>query len=113
MLNQIILESGVVKNEGLKYSSKGKAFLNLVLVFKTLEKKADGWGDKKNYIRGTMWGKMAQGLSDKLKPGNSIIIKGKLNQKNWVRENGKQAKDYSLVIDEIHFAKRKRVKIQA
>jgi len=107
MLNQVIMESAVIKNEGLKFTQNGKAFLSLVLVFKTLEKSDKGWGEKKNYIRGTLWGKMAQNCSSLIKTGQTIIIRGKLRQNNWQMNNGIMVQGYSLGIDEIHLTRRK------
>ena len=39
MMNQIILETRVVRNDGIKFTSGGFAYLSLTLVFETVEKK--------------------------------------------------------------------------
>lgn len=111
MLNQMILEAGVVKNQGLKYSTKGTAYLGLSLVFDTLEKKDNQWNAKKNYILGTIWGKPAERLAQRIKVGSQLIIRGKLEQRSWIDKEGKNKSLHALTIEEVHFSKKSRAKM--
>lgn len=113
MLNQIILEAGVVKNEGLKYSARGTAYLSLSLAFETLEKKDSQWNARKNYIRGVLWGKQAERLAERLRTGSQIILRGKLEQKSWTDAAGNKKSAHSLTIDEVHFSRKPQAKMYA
>ena len=66
MLNQVILESTIVRNDGIRFSPQKKAYLPLILLFKTAQKQKNGWGEKKHFIKATLWGKSAQSLSEKI-----------------------------------------------
>jgi single-stranded DNA-binding protein len=112
MLNQVILETRVVKNDGLKYSSRGREYLNLLLVFDTPQKKDDGWDTKGNFIRATLWGNRAKTLADKLNPGHTFIVRGKLEQNQWENENKEKRSSFSLSIQEIHFTRFKKAKLK-
>jgi single-strand DNA-binding protein len=111
MLNQIILETRLVKSEPLKYSTKGTPYLKLVFVFSTPEKQGNEWQDKDNFIAGTIWGKRAEKLNGKLKPGSPLIIRAKLEQNRWEDKEGQKHSSYALVVEDLHFARTPRQKI--
>ncbi len=106
MLNQIVLETRVVKNNGLKYSSKDQPYLNLILVFETLEKKDSEWKAKGNFIKACLFAKKAEALKD-VKPGTPLIISGKIEQNKWESKEGEKRSEISLKIEEFHFIKNK------
>ncbi len=111
MLNQLILEARIVKNQGLKQSINGINYLPLIIVFDTLEKKDNKWNEKGNFIKAVLWGKKSLTLATHLKPGKQIIIRGKLEQKKWENENGEKRSNFSMTIEELHFVKNKKSKM--
>ncbi|HCL56924.1 MAG TPA: hypothetical protein DHW82_07945 [Spirochaetia bacterium] len=111
MMNQIILETRVVRNDRIKFTSGGFAYLSLTLVFETVEKKDNQWQTKKNFIKAILWGKKAQKLAEYLKPGTPIIVRGKLEQNNWESKDGEKRSGFSLNIEELHFEKQQKRKI--
>lgn len=112
MLNQVILETRIVKNIGLKHSPKGFPFLKLVVVFDSLEKKDNEWQTKGNFIQATLFGKRAEKLAESLKPGVPVIIRAKLQQDEWIDKENQKRKSFKLAIDDLHFAKSSKPKFK-
>ncbi len=102
MLNQIILETRVVTNNGLKISSNDTPYIHLTLVFETRQKDGSEWKSKKNFIKASLFSKKAEALAD-VKPGTPLIVRGKLEQNKWESQEGEKRSDFSLTLEEFHY----------
>lgn len=107
MLNQVILESVIVGNQGIKKNSKGRVYLCLSLSFQTLINSKGKWVKKNNFIRAFLRDDLAKKLVLMLKPGTAVIVRGKLNQNQWKDKAGSLKTSFHLTIDELHLMKRR------
>ncbi|HOJ50433.1 MAG TPA: single-stranded DNA-binding protein [Spirochaetota bacterium] len=100
MLNQIILEGRIVKNER-RNTKKGNSYLSLVIAYETLSKENGNWEKKTNFIKGLSWKKISEKVENILKPGFPIILEGSLEQVSF--QDGEDKKVYNYInIDKFH-----------
>lgn len=109
MLNQVILESRIVRNAGLQISKNGNAYISLTVVFETAIKVESKWEKKSNFISAFLWGTRARRLVSSLRPGKAVILRGRLQQSEWENDEGKSQKNFFLNVEELHFMKKARL----
>lgn len=94
----------------LKYTSSNTAFLNISLAVNERYKDKDGKQQTRTtWLRGTIWGKRAEGLSKIIEKGQLIAIIGKLTSRT-VEVGEKRMTTVEISIDDVDILSRSGVK---
>lgn len=80
--------------------------LNIAVAFNKSRKDANGqWVEKAGYIDGTIFGKRAESLAERLVKGVFVIMTGELEYSQWERDGRKNSK-ISVIVDGFKFNER-------
>lgn len=80
--NQVKITGNVGQTPELKYTSSNTAFLNISVAVNERYKDKDGQQQTRTtWLRATIWGKRAEGLSKIIKKGQLVSIEGKLTSR--------------------------------
>lgn len=96
---------GVVADPGVRFSQGGNCILNLRLIAKKRVRDTNGnWTDGPTplFIDCTVFGKQAEHLADSIAKGDTVILKGTLEQQEWDdKETGEKRSKVCIIADEI------------
>lgn len=97
-------EFGVVQDPDMRFSDDGKPWMKIRGVAKDrkMNPTSKEWEDGDPcYIDIVVGGKLAENLAESVIKGDAIIVSGKLHQREWVGDDGKTQKAYSLRADSV------------
>jgi len=96
-------EYGIVKEPEIKFTDKGKAWLKLRVKSSERVRDSDGkWVDGNvTYIDVLVFDKPAQHLYDSVVKGDSIVVVGKLGQREWTDKEGNKRIDMQIMADHV------------
>ena len=107
MINCVFIEGNLVYDPVLRTTAKGDKILSFPLANEVGVKNPDGsWGKHVNYIDVVMFGNRAEALSQLLKQGTRVVVKGVLNYSSWEKDGVKKSK-HELRADDLSFLTRK------
>jgi len=94
----------LTKDPELRFTQAGKAVANLVIACsdRKFDKETNTWTDGNTvFITATVWGKMAENVSESLQKGMQVIATGVLRQHEFEDKQGAQQRRLELEIDNI------------
>lgn len=96
-------EFGLVTDPELKFSNAGKAWVKFRGVTKERVRSAEGtWTDgRTTFIDVVAFGKEAENLVESASKGDTVMVSGKLEQREWTDDDGAKRTSYRIVADEI------------
>ncbi|RMH56586.1 MAG: single-stranded DNA-binding protein, partial [Candidatus Hydrogenedentota bacterium] len=69
--------------------------------FRSAGKEGDGWRRKNLFINTTLFGKAAERVAARRKKGEYVLVRGRLELNEWIGEDGRTRRDYSIFAEEI------------
>lgn len=102
-LASVIGEFGIVTEPQVRFSDGGKVWISFRAVSKERVRGSDGaWTDgNRTFTDIVCFGKEAENLADSAKVGDTVLIIGKLQQREWVDDDGTKRNSYRVVADQI------------
>lgn len=96
-------EFGLISDPEIKFANSGKSWAKVRGVAKDRVKDSNGqWSDgDPTYLDIVCFGKEAENLVESAAKGDTIIISGKFQQKEWTGEDGVKKNSYRVVADTI------------
>lgn len=100
-LANVIGEFGIVSAPEIKFSTNGKAWASFRAVTKERVRGADGgWTDgERTFIDIVCFGNEAQNLVESANVGDTLLVIGKLQQREWTDDEGSKRVQYKVVAD--------------
>lgn len=100
-LANVIGEFGIVSAPEIKFSTNGKAWASFRAVTKERVRGADGgWTDgERTFIDIVCFGNEAQNLVESANVGDTLLVIGKLQQREWTDDEGAKRVQYKVVAD--------------
>ena len=96
---------GVVADPEVRFSPAGLCILNLRLVAKKrVSDGKGGWTDGPTplFIDATVFGKVAEHLTDSIVKGDQVVLDGALEQQEWeAKDTGEKRTKVCIIVDEI------------
>lgn len=94
-------EFGVVTDPEIRFSENGKAWAKFRGVTKErIRDSAGNWTDgKATFLDILCFGKEAENLTESVLKGDSVIVIGRLQQNEWVDDEGSKRVTYQVVAD--------------
>jgi len=100
-LSTVIGEFGLVTDPEIKFSDSGKAWAKFRGVNKERIRDSSGnWTDgKATFIDVVCFGKEAENLTESVLKGDSVIVIGKMQQREWTDDEGAKRVAYQVMAD--------------
>lgn len=99
-INSSTIVGRLTRDGELKYTNSGMAVLKFSIANNWSKKIGDSWEDQTNFFDVTFWGKRAESLSNYLKKGTQVVVKGELRQDRW-EQDGQQRSRVFINADNI------------
>tara|TARA_R110002020_G_scaffold8918_1_gene35778 strand:- start:1277 stop:1666 length:390 start_codon:yes stop_codon:yes gene_type:complete len=98
-MNVIILHGRLGRDPELRQSKSGTDIVTFSLATN------DGWGDNKrtNWHRCKAFGKRAETIERYLKRGDGVMIRGSIDYREWVDDEGAKHKLTEVLVDDFDF----------
>lgn len=95
-------EYGIVKEPDMRFSNSGKAWLTVRCVAKDRKQENGSWVDgDPTFIDIVVFGKQAENLYESAGKGDTIMVSGKLVQKQWEDNEGNKRSSYQITADQV------------
>ena len=108
MLNEIILQGGMVETPELRHTDNGVAVTSFVVAcdrdYQTTEEK------QVDFINCVAWNKTAEFASNYFEKGKQIILRGSLQVRKYQNKNGENRYATEVVVEKIWFCGAKEKK---
>ena len=85
-INNVFIVGRLTKDMELKFTSSGTPVGSMSIANNWSKKSGDKWEDEVNFFDVTLWGKLAESLSQYLTKGKQIAVSGELRQDRWEQD---------------------------
>lgn len=100
-INKATISGHLGGDPELRSTATGRSVLTFnVAVNERVPDGNNGWTDRANWIKVTVWGNRADSLARILSKGSKVAVSGRLRQEKWER-NGETRSTVGIVADEI------------
>ena len=100
-MNNIIITGRLTKDPELRTTNSGTEVCNITVAVDRFAKK--GEEKKADFIDCTVWSKSGVFVSTYFKKGDGIVIRGRLESRKWVDNDGKNRIAWEVVAEHIEF----------
>lgn len=107
MLNQVVLVGRLAKEVELKELESGKKVANITLACPRPFKNEDGIYDT-DFVDCILWDAVAQNTAEYCKKGDIIGIKGRIQTRNIMDEDGTKNKVQEIIAEKVTFLSSKK-----
>lgn len=103
MLPRIDGEFGVVGEPKLRFSAKGNGVFSARIVAKDRVRDQNGvWADGEPcFLDLVLFGMGAENAAESILSGDTIVVSGKLQMREWTNDQGEKRTSYQIVADSI------------
>jgi len=103
MLPNISGEFTAVNDPELRFTPSGKAVANVRIVANSKRKNEKGeWEDDKVvWLNLTAWGQLAENIAESVEKGTRILVKGRLETREYTTKDGDKRSSYDVTADEV------------
>ena len=103
MLPRIELEGGAIADPELRFTTNGTALAKLRLVSKDRKRGANGdWEDGDPcFLTVTVFGRVAEHVAETVTKGDTVMVTGRLQQREWETDDGQKRSTYEVIADTI------------
>lgn len=102
MLNQIILVGRLVSDPEIKETIEDRKEVTITLAIPRSFKNADGEYES-DFINCTLWDSIAKSTSEYCKKGDIVGVKGRVQSKSYLREDGTSYNVVELIAERVTF----------
>ena len=100
-INKAVITGNLGGDPELRATATGRSVLTFnVAVNERVPDGNDGWTDRANWIKVTVWGNRAESLAKILAKGSKVAVSGRLRQEKW-EHNGETRSNVGIVADDI------------
>ncbi len=91
----------VGRDPELRFISNGSAVVGFSLAVNRRYKKDDEWESETSWTEITVWGEMAENVSQSIFKGHRVIVFGRLKEDQWEAPDGAKRSKLKIVADAI------------
>lgn len=89
----------------LKFTQKGDAWCTFRIAHTARVKNGDEWKDgQTTWVGVSAWRTLAENVAESITKGTSVIVSGRLEQRDWETQDGERRTSYEIVADEVGLA---------
>ncbi|WP_456273090.1 single-stranded DNA-binding protein [Bacillus sp. AK031] len=109
MINQVTLVGRLTKDPEMRYTSEGKAVLNVTLAVNRQFKNHEGEYEA-DFVLCTMWKRAAENTARYCNKGSVLGVVGRIQTRNYDNEQGKRTYVTEVVAEQVKFLDTKPTK---
>ncbi|MCK5426447.1 MAG: single-stranded DNA-binding protein [Thermodesulfovibrionia bacterium] len=107
MFNKIILIGNLTKDPEVRYTPQGTSVCNFRLAVNHRYKQGDEVKKETTFIDIVVFGKQADTCGQYLNKGSGVLVEGRLQERRWETEEGKQRSKYEVIAQTVRFLPRR------
>lgn len=102
MINQVTLVGRLTKDPEMRYTSEGKAVLNVTLAVNRQFKNQEGEYEA-DFVLCTMWRRAAENTAKYCNKGSVLGVVGRIHTRNYENDHGKRIYVTEVVAEQVKF----------
>lgn len=102
MINQVTLVGRLTKDPEMRYTSEGKAVLNVTLAVNRQFKNQEGEYEA-DFVLCTMWRRAAENTAKYCNKGSVLGVVGRIQTRNYENDHGKRIYVTEVVAEQVKF----------
>ena len=107
-INRTILSGNLCADPEVRATSTGTPVMSFTLAVNGSTRNADGeFEDRADFIRCTIFGNRASGLSEILEKGSKVCVEGHLRYSAWEKD-GERRSSVEVIVDDLELMSRRR-----
>lgn len=107
-LNVVTIAGRLTRDAELRNSNGGLAIVTFTLAWNTSKKSGDQWVDKGNFIRCTMFGRLAESIHRYLLKGRQVIVSGELHLDEYTNREGEDKREHKIIVQQLELGSEPR-----
>lgn len=101
-MNKAIIIGNLVRDNAIRYTQGGMAFLNQCVAINEKSKNANGeYQTKTTFIDVTFFGRMAENVNQYLRKGSKILVEGKIDISDYQTQDGLNRKAFKIIAQDM------------
>jgi single-strand DNA-binding protein len=102
-LPRLTLQGNLVADPDLRFSASGKAIAKMrVACSESRKNEAGEWQDGPTaFLDMTAFDLIAEACADQLHKGSAVVVQGRLQQREWLTDDGQKRQAYEVLIEHI------------
>ncbi len=109
MLNKVIIIGRLVRDPTTRYTSSGNRVVEFPIVYNRRYMVDDTWKEESHFFDVKAYGKLAEGLADRVLKGYMVVIEGRLTQERWMDKEGKSQSKVRIVADSVKIINKPKI----
>jgi single-strand DNA-binding protein len=103
MSNAITLSGNLTRDPEIRYTKDGQAsaVFGLAVNRRWQARGSDTWEEATSFFDVVCWRELAENVALSLVKGSRVIVSGRLEQHNWLNENGERRSKVEITADEV------------
>ncbi|RMG99810.1 MAG: single-stranded DNA-binding protein [Aquificota bacterium] len=89
MLNKVIIIGRLVVDPIIRYMPSGAQLLEFRIVYNRRYMVDEQWREESHFFDVKAFGRLAEGLSNRISKGYTVVVEGRLVQDRWTDKEGK------------------------
>ncbi len=89
MLNKVIIIGRLVVDPTVRYMPSGAQLLEFRIVYNRRYMVDEQWREESHFFDVKAFGRLAEGLSNRISKGYTVVVEGRLVQDRWTDKEGK------------------------
>lgn len=102
MINRVVLVGRLTRDPELRKTNSGSSVCSFTIAVDNRQKNPDG-SKSTSFIPCTCWNQAADLTSKFVRKGSLVGIEGRLNQRNYQRQDGTKASVLEVICDSVQF----------
>lgn len=100
-MNLAVVSGNLGQDPEVRYTQSGNAVMTISVACNEKRKQGDEWKDHTEWFNIVIWGKRAEALGKVLEKGSGVLIRGRIQTRNWEDKNGVKRYTTEIVADDI------------
>jgi len=108
MLNKVLLIGRLTKDPVIRYLPSGTPVTEFAIAYNRRYKVNEEWKEESHFFDIKAYGKLAEGLVERLSKGYMIVVEGRLIQERWTSKEGEQRSKVRVVAENVRIVSKPR-----
>lgn len=99
-MNKVIIIGNLTRDNVIRYTQGGMAFLNQCVAINEKQKNANGeYQTKTTFIDVAFFGRMAENVNQYLRKGSKILVEGKIDISEYQTQDGQNRRAFKIIAE--------------
>lgn len=109
MLNKVIIIGRLVKDPVMRYMPSGNQVVDFSIAYNRRYMVGDVWKEESHFFDVRAYGKLAEGLVNRISKGYTVVVEGRLTQDRWTDKEGKTQSKVRIVAESVRIINKPKI----